>query len=390
MPTLSIADLPFPAMVYGADRRVAGVNRALEELFGFQAREVLGLAVPPWVDPERADEVGGALDWAQVTAGPVRYEVERRRADGRLIQVAVETSAIRHGPGAGGTVVVYRPLPESPAHVESDETASAALVQARAREDELQRVLTSTTAEMEELRRSNERLRQFTHTVSHDLAQPLTTIGGYLELLVEETTGTLTDRQRGWLDRAVRGHLAMQSAIDALVRLARSEIETRNREVPLGALVSRVLDAINPTLRAAGARVHVDGELGAASVDPPLLVQVLQNVLVNACRYRHPARPLRIAISSEPAGDVMLLRVADNGRGFREGEHQRVFDLGVRGTAGSDRPGTGVGLATVQSIVTALRGRVWAEDTPGGGATIVVALPVEEAPDPGAGEPASG
>jgi len=126
--------------------------------------------------------------------------------------------------------------------------------------------------------------------------------------------------------------------------------------------------------------VDVPDELAPVLVDPVRLDQVLTNLLDNARGYAG-AGPVEVV--ARQAGDAVELRVVDHGPGIPVPERERVFDQFYRLKGGGKRPeGTGMGLAICRGIVQAHGGLLRVETTPGGGATLVLTLPVSPRPVP--------
>jgi len=96
----------------------------------------------------------------------------------------------------------------------------------------------------------------------------------------------------------------------------------------------------------------------------------------NAIRYRRPQASLRIEIGAEAAGKMARLRFADNGPGIAPAYRERVFAIFERLDPSAGDDCTGVGLAVVQRIVADCGGKVWIDETPGGGATFMIELPL--------------
>jgi signal transduction histidine kinase len=112
-----------------------------------------------------------------------------------------------------------------------------------------------------------------------------------------------------------------------------------------------------------------------AMVDRKGVAIVLRNLLANALKFTRDATPPVIEIGGRPEGDRVLLWVRDNGIGFDMQYHDRIFEVFQRLHRAEDYPGTGIGLAMVRKAVERMGGRIWAESTPGAGATFFVELP---------------
>lgn len=364
------------ATLLDVDRRILAWNPASERLFGWSADEARSRTIDLIADQARHGEQDAAFEWVDGTGEPLQYEAVRRQADGTPVTLRIWLVPLtERGTRLGylAVAVEQEPTPEEAATANSHTVAEL-----RARNGELARTAAHLEAELQEVKQVNQRLRRFARAASHDLAQPLSALAGHLELLEELGVVAGDERARALVAAARRSHRAVVEALEASARHA--DARPAVQRTSLAQLVADVATAISPTIRAAEADIQVDQQ-ATVDVDPDVFARALQNLLVNSCRYRHPDRPLRIAVRYASARDVDLVRLVDNGRGFAPGEHQRVFEEGYRGHAGADRPGSGTGLATVRSIVEDLGGRVWAEDTPGGGATVVIALPRTEDPD---------
>ncbi|MBG0567305.1 sensor histidine kinase [Actinoplanes aureus] len=231
--------------------------------------------------------------------------------------------------------------------------------------DQARRRLAAANAD---LRRSNADLTNFAGAVSHDLVAPLAAVGGYLELLADEVDG----RARGWVDAAARAVARMRDLIAALLDYARAgSAPVRRVRVPLGNLLDQVLLDMRAEIEAAGARVRVPGPLPVICCDPVLARQLLQNLIANAIKYRHPDRPCRVTVTAA-AGRVS---VADNGVGVPAEQRHRVFDMFTRLEPGAAAAGQGIGLSTCLRIVDRHGGSIRMEENADGGVTVVFALP---------------
>jgi two-component system sensor histidine kinase KdpD len=108
-----------------------------------------------------------------------------------------------------------------------------------------------------------------------------------------------------------------------------------------------------------------------------MIEEVFLDLLENALRFA-PAGS-EICVQADRVGTVIEVRVADHGPGVPPGERARIFEEFARVDARPDATGTGLGLAIVRALVTAHNGRVWCEETPGGGATFGFSLPIADA-----------
>ena len=149
--------------------------------------------------------------------------------------------------------------------------------------------------------------------------------------------------------------------------------------------VNRVLGAVRSNLsvaiREAGALVTSD-ELPTVVADETQLVQLLQNLVGNAIKFRGGERP-QVHVSAQPGATECVFAVRDNGIGIAPEYFERIFVIFQRLHARGEYPGTGIGLAVCRRIVERHGGRIWVESEAGRGSTFYFALPTrngEEAP----------
>ena len=222
-----------------------------------------------------------------------------------------------------------------------------------------------------QLARSNERLSSFAGRVSHDLKSPLTSVSMSLEMLRERLADDDQADDAIWLlERAINGSRRMASLIDEVLSYASLGGAMSAEPVDLGEVLTDVLSDLSGSL--AGVEVS-RGPLPTVVGDATQLRSVLQNLLDNASKYRHPTRPLAITVSATQVADARVaVSVADNGLGVPVDERERVFKPRVR--LSDDDRGSGIGLDTVRRVVQAHGGSIAITETPGGGATVTFEL----------------
>ncbi len=240
-----------------------------------------------------------------------------------------------------------------------------------------------------ELKEANEEIQRFAYIVSHDLRAPLVNIMGFtseLETLRDEMLEAGAkppgdpgrERTLRDFDESVTFIKAaidkMEGLIGAILKLSREGRRTfRPEPLDLAALVRGLVDAQRHQVESAGAAVVV-GAMPALTADRLAVEQILGNLLDNAVKYLDPARPGRIEVAGEALGPRVRIRVRDNGRGIEPKDHARVFEL-FRRSGAQDRPGEGIGLAHVRTLVRSLGGRIDLASEPGAGTTFTVTLP---------------
>lgn len=228
----------------------------------------------------------------------------------------------------------------------------------------------------ERLNEANRDLDTFVHTVSHDLRAPLTPILGYAEFLKCEYRDQLDERVRHILDEIEGQGERMLAMIEDLLDLSRvGSVKAPAGPVCADKIVREVLGDLSDPINNLGIVVDV-APLPSVSVSESLLFQVFANLLGNAVRYAG-GKAARIEVGGEGMDEWIRFYVRDHGPGIPPEERERIFELFYRGSEAGEKRGTGIGLATVRKIARLYGGRAWAEETPGGGSTFWVELPVQ-------------
>jgi light-regulated signal transduction histidine kinase (bacteriophytochrome) len=225
----------------------------------------------------------------------------------------------------------------------------------------------------EALLRANEELQQFAYAASHDLHEPLRTVAIYTEMLIRREVAA--ERRLEWLQTVLDSARRMQALIDGLLALSRTGPIRMFRQAAVDAnqVLESTLATIKATLDEHGASVEYE-DLPVVNGDPAQIAQVFQNLVSNAVKYRRDSEPPRIRVSAERQGSMWRFAFNDNGQGFRSEYQDHIFQPFKR-LHGPEIPGTGIGLALCKRIVERHGGRIWADATPGGGATFYFTLP---------------
>lgn len=223
--------------------------------------------------------------------------------------------------------------------------------------------------------------RQLLADISHELATPLTSIRGFTETLLDSGVD-LTDTERARylsnvLDESKRLDALIQDILE-LTRLEAGAIELDIELIDWAALSRHTVERLAERFDAAGLSLEwvtgADDEPAWVSGDGRRLEQVLENLLLNALRYVPAGGAVRVSVTRGERHH--RLAVTDDGPGFPPGDLPHVFDRFYRSDATRSTPGTGLGLAIVKEITERHEGSVRAENGAGGGAVIVVELPV--------------
>lgn len=234
---------------------------------------------------------------------------------------------------------------------------------------------------MEELTRSNRELEQFAYVASHDLKEPLRKVHVYLQLLQRRCGPALEEQARQFIGHAVDAAERMQVLVHDLLAYARVGSQAQPlRPVDAATAFDAALANLETAVRDSGARV-TRGPLPTVLADGTQIVQLFQNLLDNAIKFRGSLPPL-VHAEAQPEGTAWRFHVHDNGIGIDPRYADRLFVLFQRLHSRSDYPGTGIGLAICKKIVERHGGRIGLESEPGRGSSFWFTLPAAEGPTP--------
>ena len=326
-------------------------NRGAELLFGYTAAEAIGkpvtLLLPPGRIGEEPEIITRILQGERVQS----FETVRRRKDGRDIDVSVTISAIHDSRGKViGASKLARDISER-------KRAEEALARAK-----------------EAAEAASRELESFSYSVAHDLRAPLRGIDGFSQVLLEDYSEKLDAEGQRYLGRVRESAQHMGQLIESLLNLARvTRGDIRRERVDLGALARATAER----LRSAQPERDVDIQIGdglRVEGDARLLGLVLENLLANAWKFTRNEAEARIELGVRQDNGQATFFVRDNGAGFDMKFAAKLFGVFQRLHNPSEFEGTGIGLATVQRIVTRHGGRIWAEAEVGSGATFFFTL----------------
>ena len=219
-------------------------------------------------------------------------------------------------------------------------------------------------------------LETFAYSVAHDLKAPLRGIDGYSRLLLEDYTDKLDEDGRQFIHTIRSSTDEMSQLIEDLLAYSRLERqEMTSRKIELRPLIESLIEKKRVELgeRKVEFTLNVNG--GAVVADADGLAQALRNYLDNAIKFTSDESEPRIEIGAEEMERDCRVWVRDNGVGFDMKYHDKIFEMFTRLHHDEEYAGTGIGLAIVRKAVERMQGRVWAESSPGRGATFYLEIP---------------
>jgi PAS domain S-box-containing protein len=327
------------------------------------------------------EEVVGTLYFGDLLDGPARQEFEEQfpgfkargvlrnqeleliRKDKTSLPVILSATVIRDG---NGEFLMSR-------------STSVDITERKMAEMEIRRLNYALEQRVKErtrdLETANKELEAFAYSVSHDLRAPLRGIDGFSQLLLEQYEDHLDGKGKDYLRRVRAGAQRMGHLIDAMLdlsRVSRAGLSVRSLNMSHMArdIMRELSDASPQRLRT----IIIADNLEARG-DPRLLRVVLENLLGNAWKYTGKKEHTHIEFGRMETPDGPGFFIRDNGAGFDMQYVGKLFGAFQRLHTTAEFPGTGVGLATVQRIISKHGGSVWATGVPGSGATFSFTLP---------------
>lgn len=224
---------------------------------------------------------------------------------------------------------------------------------------------------------------EFVATVSHELRTPLTSICGYLELMLDEQSAPLDPEQRRFMEIAQRNATRLLRLVGDLLFAAQLDagVLTVEREsVDLGELAREAVASAGPLAEASGVTIEADWQEVVAPVDRERLLQVIDNLVSNACKFTQAGGT--ITVRAWRNGSRAYVAVRDTGQGIDAESLGHVFERFYRADSAVQDAvqGTGLGLSIARAIAEAHGGDIEVVSAVGQGSTFTVWIPAAPVP----------
>ena len=298
-----------------------------------------------------------------------------RRVWDEIVSLAIRCEL----PGADAARAQMMDAYEDPSHVEGSlaailttfEKAFRGYVDANQRLAAQNQALATAKAVTET---ANRELEAFSYSVAHDLRSPLRSVDGFCQILEEDYSDKLDETGRNYLGRVRRAAQHMATLIDDLLRLASiTQGDLTLSTVNLSRIAAHLRDNLCDNAPGRCVDFTIAEDL-IVNGDPRLLRVVLENLFSNAWKFTATEPATRIEFGSTLIDGQTVFYVRDNGVGFDMAYARNLFRAFQRVHSVQEFPGTGIGLATAQRIISKHGGRIWAEAAPGEGATFFFVL----------------
>jgi signal transduction histidine kinase len=239
-----------------------------------------------------------------------------------------------------------------------------------------------------ELRHLDQIKSEFVSVAAHELRTPLSSIMGYIEILLDEDFDPLTDQQRDFLQVVERGAHRLLSITNNLLDVTRIEtgrIELWLEPTDLPALIESVASEFSLQLEAKAQRLTLRAVPGLppALCDQVRAAQIIGNLLSNANKYTPEGGLIVVSVTQAEEQGFLKISVADDGVGISPEDQERLFDRFFRAESArlTRATGAGLGLHITHSLVEQHGGRIWLESELDQGSTFYVTFPMADIPD---------
>ena len=344
---LTIDNAPVGIALVSLEGKFMRVNEALCRSLGYSTEELLALDFQQLTHPDDLDTDLHFLE--QLVAGEIpSYRMRKRylHAEGRHVWADLSVSLVRDSDG-------------DPLHFVSHVADLTEEVQAAARIEAINHEL---NAQQLLLQRSNADLEAFAMLASHDLQAPLATIRGYMELLETTYAEAFDERAGEWLGRITQATDRMSQLVNSLLDFSRAGATRMREQVAVPELVAEVRHDLAQLIRDTEAEIVVAADSPDVMADRSRLRQVLQNLVQNSLKHRHPERAPRCEVRVEQRDADWLITVTDNALGIPAEHRESIFTMYAQVDGGA--PGHGIGLAACRQIVERHGGTILVDGTP--------------------------
>jgi diguanylate cyclase (GGDEF)-like protein/PAS domain S-box-containing protein len=381
------------------ESRIVEFNKGASRILGYAYDEMTGTQVDSlWVRPEERNEILGLMNQYGYVSN---YETQLRAKNGHILDVNLTLSYISDGNGGrSGTVGISKDITEKKRLEREIDERSREL---RELNEKLETKVIERTVELrkanKELERSNTLKSKFIATMSHELRTPLNSILGFSELLVEDASGPLAEKQKRYATNIYNSGSHLLQLINNILDLAKIEsgrIELNYDSFPLQTAVAEVESVIRPLADKKKLKLEIQ------SSDEPILLkadrikfkQILYNLLSNSVKFTPDGGSILLeaeAIDDSGPGtgapsehllqihnSFLRLSVSDTGIGIKKEDHDRIFAEFEQVDSSYSRryEGTGLGLSLTKKLIELHGGEISVESEEGVGSKFIVIMPL--------------
>jgi PAS domain S-box-containing protein len=279
-------------------------------------------------------------------------------------------------------------LPAEDAMLDGLSNAVARVVTQAVADETLRESTRKIEAQNVQLQKLDKIKTDFLNITSHELRTPMSAIKGYIQMILKQNLGTITNEQKKALDVILRNTNRLDRLIQDILDISRLESGTMKFVIGKTAvkqMIKEIVDTMQASASLKGIRINTEvGEsIPELKIDKDRITQVVVNILNNAIKFSPESSIINVQVKKQD--DNVLFEVQDYGRGVPKEYHQKIFQTFYQVDSNTDTKfgGAGLGLAICYGIIIAHGGRIWVESTgkPGEGSTFKFVLPIESVSD---------
>ena len=337
--------------------RITSWNHGAMEMYGYSPEEITGKHISILMDDDEWENSFKLMEMAKNGRSIEHCESTRLKKDRSKFNASITISPIKNEKG--------------------DIVGLSSIARNITRRKKAEKQLKNT---IKELKRSNDELQQFAHITSHDLQEPLRTIASFSQLLERRYKGQMDRDADEYIDFIVDAAVHMKEMIQGLLNY--SKIGTDKGEMkPVNLNEALKISILNlNALIEENSAVITCHQLPTVVADKRQMVQLFQNLIGNAIKFRKPEKSPEIDISmvEDKEKKEYILKVADNGIGIEKEYTGKIFEIFKRLHTIDMYKGSGIGLAIVKRIIDGHGGYIWVKSKYGNGSTFYFTLPASK------------
>ncbi|HEU4791790.1 MAG TPA: MASE1 domain-containing protein [Flavobacterium sp.] len=226
----------------------------------------------------------------------------------------------------------------------------------------------------QKLQIQNKELEQFAYITSHDLQEPLITLKCFSELIKADFPKDANENINQYLDFILESSDRMQKLVKGLLDYSRIGSQIEIKEVDSNEIVDDAISILSDIIQKTETQITI-GDLPKVQGYSIELIQLFQNLIENAIKFRKKEVPITINITAKQVEDNWQFAIEDNGIGIEENNIEKVFAIFKRLNNRDEYSGTGIGLAICKKIIALHRGTIWIESTFGQGTIVYFTIP---------------
>lgn len=329
--------------------RIRSFNAACEDMFGYQASEVIGRPISLLMpDPTYTEHDRYVSEYLPIDAGARAVQARRKDGTGFSADLAVSAFEVDGKPHYTGII--------------RDITKAK---QAEAARQKLLKRLTDSNTELE----------RFAYVASHDMQEPLRMVLNFSQIIAHDYADKLDDDGREYLKIIGDSAGRMRDMVQDLLEYARLDKDSgRYGQVDLRVELAHVLENLRTLTKESQAVITYD-PLPVICGNGVQLMRLMQNLIANAIKYQKPRRLPVVHVGCEDDGDYWRISVRDNGMGIEDAFIDQIFEPFRRLHSWEGIQGSGLGLSVCRKIVESHGGRIWAVSEPDTGSTFFFTIP---------------